>query len=144
MLWSFQGASKGTQPYMYMLSVLPQVPLPSRLPHNIEQRSLGEGTVKEFGVDRYTLPYLKWKTNEDLLDSRGLVLICTWEEPVTPPWSRGGQRWRWDASNLKQNVLLEHGFAIINRARSLWALFSHICQEYFSLLLLHNFDQLKS
>ena len=28
---------------------------------------LGEGIVKEFGIDMHTLPYLKWITNKDLL-----------------------------------------------------------------------------
>ena len=30
---------------------------------------MGEGTVKEFGIDMYTLLYLKWITNKDLLYS---------------------------------------------------------------------------
>ena len=29
----------------------------------------GEGTVREFGMDRYTLLYLKWLTKKDLLYS---------------------------------------------------------------------------
>ena len=29
----------------------------------------GEGTVREFGMDRYTLLYFKWVTNKDLLYS---------------------------------------------------------------------------
>ena len=33
-----------------------------------------EGVVREFGVDRYTLLYLKWITNKDLLDN-------TWNSP---------------------------------------------------------------
>ena len=32
-------------------------------------RRMGEGIVREFGVDRYTLLYLKWITNKDLLCS---------------------------------------------------------------------------
>ena len=28
---------------------------------------LGEGIVREFGMDMYTLLYLKWITNKDLL-----------------------------------------------------------------------------
>ena len=28
---------------------------------------MGEGIVREFGMDMYTLLYLKWKTNKDLL-----------------------------------------------------------------------------
>jgi len=30
-----------------------------------------EGTVREFGTDMYTLLYLKWITNKDLLYSTG-------------------------------------------------------------------------
>ena len=29
----------------------------------------GERVVREFGMDMYTLPYLKWITNKDLLHS---------------------------------------------------------------------------
>ena len=32
---------------------------------------LREGIVREFGMDRYTLLYLKWITNKDLLYSTG-------------------------------------------------------------------------
>ena len=31
----------------------------------------GEGIVREFGIDMYTLLYLKWITNKDLLYSTG-------------------------------------------------------------------------
>ena len=30
-----------------------------------------EGTVREFGINRFTLLYLKWITNKELLYSRG-------------------------------------------------------------------------
>ena len=40
MFWKFQVNSEGTQPYIYMYPFSPQIPLPSRLPHNIEQSSL--------------------------------------------------------------------------------------------------------
>ena len=30
---------------------------------------MGEGVVREFGIDMYTLLYLKWITNKDLLFS---------------------------------------------------------------------------
>ena len=38
----------------------------------------GEGIVREFGMDMYTLLYLKWitNTNEDLLDSTGNSAQC--------------------------------------------------------------------
>ena len=32
---------------------------------------MGEGIVKEFGMDMDTLPYLTWRTNKDLLSSTG-------------------------------------------------------------------------
>ena len=35
-----------------------------------------EGTVREFGMDMYTLLYLKWITNDDLLDSTGNSAQC--------------------------------------------------------------------
>ena len=41
----------------------------------------GEGVVREFGMDMYTLLYLKWITNKDLLYSTGNFAQCyvaTW------------------------------------------------------------------
>ena len=35
-----------------------------------------EGRVREFGMDMYTLLYLKWKTNKDLLYSTGNFAQC--------------------------------------------------------------------
>ena len=37
----------------------------------------GERIVREFGIDMYTLLYLKWitNTNKDLLDSTGLLSV---------------------------------------------------------------------
>ena len=35
-----------------------------------------EGVVREFGVDRYTLLYLKWITNKDLLHSTWNSVQC--------------------------------------------------------------------
>ena len=38
--------------------------------HRLRKRSYGcqrEGIVREFGMDMYTLLYLKWVTNKDLL-----------------------------------------------------------------------------
>ena len=37
----------------------------------------GEGTVREFGMDRYALLYLKWVTNKDLLHSTGKSAQCS-------------------------------------------------------------------
>ena len=37
---------------------------------------IGEGIVREFGMDRYTLLYLKWITNKDLLYSTGNSAQC--------------------------------------------------------------------
>ena len=36
---------------------------------NDHRRRMGEGRVREFGIDMYTLLYLKWITIKDLLDS---------------------------------------------------------------------------
>ena len=36
----------------------------------------GEGTVREFGMHTYTLLYLKWITNKDLLYSTGNSAQC--------------------------------------------------------------------
>ena len=36
----------------------------------------GEGLVREFGIDRYTLLYLKWITNKDLRYSTGNSAQC--------------------------------------------------------------------
>ena len=40
MLWQFQVDRKGIQPSICIYRFSPKLPLPSRLPHNIEQRSL--------------------------------------------------------------------------------------------------------
>ena len=43
----------------------------------------GEGIVREFGTDMYTLLYLKWITNKDLLYSTGnytQYLVITYSE----------------------------------------------------------------
>ena len=37
---------------------------------------LGEGIVREFGMDTYTWLYLKWITNKDLLYSTGDSVQC--------------------------------------------------------------------
>ena len=37
---------------------------------------MGEGTVREFGMDRYTLLYLKWITDKALLSSTGNSAQC--------------------------------------------------------------------
>jgi len=37
---------------------------------------LGEGIVREFGMDMYTLLYLKWIINKDLLYSTGNSAQC--------------------------------------------------------------------
>ena len=36
----------------------------------------GEGIVREFGMDMYTLLYLRWETNKDLLNSTGSSAQC--------------------------------------------------------------------
>ena len=37
---------------------------------------MGEGIVREFGVDMDTLLYLTWRSNKDLLDSTGNSAQC--------------------------------------------------------------------
>ena len=41
--------------------------------------SCGEGIVREFGMDMYTVLYLKWITNKDLLCSSGTLLNIMWQ-----------------------------------------------------------------
>ena len=41
-----------------------------------------EGIAREFGMDMYTLLYLKWITNKDLLDSTGNSANVRWQ----PGW----------------------------------------------------------
>ena len=40
------------------------------------EKGRGEGIVREFGIDMYTLLYLKWITNKDLLYSTGNSAQC--------------------------------------------------------------------
>ena len=49
---------------------------------------MGEGVVREFGMDMYTLLYLKWITNKDLLCSTGDSAQCS--VPVWMERSTGG------------------------------------------------------
>ena len=50
----------------------------------------GKGIVREFGIDRYTLLYLKWIMSKDLLYSTGNSAQC-----YMPAWLRGefGREW---------------------------------------------------
>ena len=45
---------------------------------------MGEGIVREFGMDMYTLLYLKWITKKDLLYSTGNSAQC-----YVAAWMRG-------------------------------------------------------
>ena len=49
-----------------------------------------EGIVREFGMDRYTLLYLKWITNKDLLYSTGNSARC-----YVAAWMGGGFEGEW-------------------------------------------------
>ena len=53
-------------------------------------RRWGEGIVREFGMDRYTLLYLKSVTNKDLLYSPGNSAQC-----YVAAWMGGefGEKW---------------------------------------------------
>jgi len=49
-----------------------QMNLFTKQTHRLERMGrAGEGTVREFGINMYTLLYLKWITNKDLLYSTG-------------------------------------------------------------------------
>ena len=50
----------------------------------------GEGIVREFGMDRYTLLCLKWMTNKDLLTSTRNSAPC-----YVAAWVGGGFRGEW-------------------------------------------------
>ena len=65
---------------------------------------MGEGIVKEFGINKYTLLYLKWRTKKDLpdstwnsaqrlcgsLDGRGIggqwIYACVWLNTLGSHW----------------------------------------------------------
>ena len=47
----------------------------------------GEGIIREFGMDVYTLLYLTWRTSKDLLSSRGNSA----QYSVITLWSPGGR-----------------------------------------------------
>ena len=48
---------------------------------------MGEGIVREFGMDMDTLMYLTWRTNEDLLSSTGNSA----QSSVITLWFPGGR-----------------------------------------------------
>ena len=47
--------------------------------------SIGGGIVREFGINIYILLYLKWRTNQDLLQSTGNSAPC-----YVAAWMGGG------------------------------------------------------
>ena len=51
---------------------------------------MGEGIVREFGMDMYTLLYLKWIINKDLLYSTGSSAQC-----YVAAWMGGGFEGEW-------------------------------------------------
>jgi len=51
---------------------------------------MGERIVREFGMDMYTLLYLKWITNKDLLYSTGYSAQC-----YMAAWMGGEFRGKW-------------------------------------------------
>ena len=59
-----------------------QMNLFTKQTHRLERMGrVGEGTVREFGINMYTLLYLKWITNKDLLYSTGNSAqryVATW------------------------------------------------------------------
>ena len=44
--------------------------------YGCQGRRVGEGIVREFGIDMYSLLYLKWITSKDLLHSPGNSAKC--------------------------------------------------------------------
>ena len=50
----------------------------------------GEGIVRELGINMYTLLYLKWMTNKDLLYSTGNSAQC-----YVAAWMGGAFRGEW-------------------------------------------------
>ena len=48
----------------------------------------GKGIVREFEMDRYTLLYLKWITNKDLLYRVEALLSVTWQLDGRGVWER--------------------------------------------------------
>ena len=55
----------------------------------IVEGRMGEGIVRKFGMDMYTLLYLKWMIHQDLVESTGNSAQCyvvTWMG-----WEFGGE-----------------------------------------------------
>ena len=49
---------------------------------------MGEGRVREFGMDVYTVLCLKWITNKDLLYGKGTLLNVMWQPGREGAWGR--------------------------------------------------------
>ena len=56
---------------------------------------MGEGVVREFGMDMYTLGYFKWITNKGVLCSTGSSLggRGVWGKMDTCTWMAESPRW---------------------------------------------------
>ena len=52
------------------------------------EKGCEEGVVREFGMDVYTLLYLKWITNKDRLYSKGILLNAMWQPGWEGVWER--------------------------------------------------------
>ena len=63
----------------------------------------GEGTVKDFGMDRYTLLYLKWITNKDLLYVQGTLLNVMWQSG-----RKGSFGGKWIHAYVRLNIFIVH------------------------------------
>ena len=48
----------------------------------------GEGIIREYGMDMYTLLYLKWMTNRDMLCSTGALLMLRGSLDGRGVWGR--------------------------------------------------------
>ena len=65
---------------------------------------LGEGRVREFGMDMYTLLYLKWITNKDLLYSTGSSAQC-----YVAAWMEGEFGGECESHSVLSDFLRPHG-----------------------------------
>ena len=68
-----------------------------------KEEEWGEGIVREFGIDMYTLLYLKWITNKDLLYSTGNSAQC-----YVAAWMGGESGGDWIHVYLRLSPFIVH------------------------------------
>ena len=59
----------------------------------VTETQTGEGTVGEFGMDMYTLLYLKWITNKDYGMKQGSLLDVMWQPGWAGSLAENGYVW---------------------------------------------------